>query len=76
VSERLTDVIGFLFILAVPVILVAGGLVTLFAVGALFEALEHPEQLRARIEAAFRRPAAPPRTPGPEHYYRRYWPAR
>jgi hypothetical protein len=76
VSERLTDVVGFLFIMAVPLVLVGGGLATLFAVGALFEALDHPEQLRARIEAAFRRPPAPPKTPGVEHYYRRYWPTR
>jgi hypothetical protein len=75
-SERLTDLAGFVFIVAVPLVLVAGGLVTLFAVGALFEALDHPDQLRARIEAAFRRPEPPPRTPGAEHYYRRYWPAR
>ena len=45
----------------------------LFAVGALFEALEEPEGLRSRIEGAFR-PAAPPvRMSGPKHYYRPYW---
>jgi hypothetical protein len=33
-----------------------GGLVTLFAVGALFDALDHPSEVRGRIDAAFRRP--------------------
>jgi hypothetical protein len=75
-SERLTELIGFLFIVILPVVLVIGGLATLFAIGALFDALDHPEQLRARIEGLFRRPPAPPKTPGADHYYRRYWPAR
>jgi hypothetical protein len=66
----------FLFIVLVPVVLAAGALVTLFAVGALFDALDHPDELRGRIEAAFRRPPGPPRDTGPEHYYRPYWSAR
>jgi hypothetical protein len=65
--------VQFLFIIVVPLILVAGGLVTLFAVGALFEALENPEELRGRIEGVFRRPLAPARAPGKNHYYRSYW---
>ena len=63
----------FAFIVVLPLVLVAGGLVSLFAVGALFDALEHPEQMRQRIESAFRKPPKPARTPGPEHYYRPYW---
>jgi hypothetical protein len=66
----------FAFIMVVPLVLVAGGLVTLFAVGALFDALEHPEQLRDRIDALFRRPPAQPRTPGEDHYYRPFWSAK
>jgi hypothetical protein len=62
-----------IFILAVPLVIVAGALVTLFAVGALFDALEHPEELRQRIEGAFRRPPAPARSPAPDHYYRPHW---
>jgi hypothetical protein len=66
-------IIQFLFILAVPLIVVAGALVTLFGVGALFDALEHPDELRARIEGAFRRPAKASKNAGADHYYRSYW---
>ena len=69
----MTEIAQFLFILAVPIVLVVGGLVTLFAVGALFDALEHPEELQQRIQAAFLRPPKPPRTPGKDHYYKPYW---
>ncbi|PYQ26026.1 MAG: hypothetical protein DMF81_00650 [Acidobacteria bacterium] len=65
--------VGFLFILLVPLVLVGGGLVTLFAVGALFDALENPGELRSRIEGAFRRPPREPKAPGPDHYYRPHW---
>lgn len=65
--------IQFLFIIVVPLALVAGGLVGLFALGALFDALDHPDELRQRIEAAFRRPPKPPKPPGPDHYYQPYW---
>ena len=65
----------FAFIVGLPILLVAGGLVTLFLVGALLEALEHPEQLSARIEAAFRRPPKPPTATSAEHYYKPYWQA-
>jgi hypothetical protein len=67
------SLIQFAFILVVPVVLVAGALVTLFAVGALFDALDHPGELSRRIEAAFRRPPKPAKEPGPKHYYRPYW---
>jgi len=63
----------FAFILAVPFVVVAGAVFTLFAAGALFDALEHPDELRKRIEGAFRRPPKPGRTAGRDHYYRPYW---
>ena len=67
--------VQFAFIVGLPILLVAGGLVSLFLAGALLEALEHPEQLSARIEAAFRRPPRPPKAPSEEHYYKPYWQA-
>jgi hypothetical protein len=66
----------FLFIVLVLIVLVAGAVVTLFAVGALFDALDHPGELRGRIEAAFRRPPRAPRATGQEHYYKPYWASR
>lgn len=66
----------FAFVLALPIVLVAGALVTLFLAGALLQTLEHPEALSARIDAAFRRPPRRPRTPPDEHYYKPYWQAR
>jgi hypothetical protein len=67
------QLLGFLFIVAVPLVVVAGGLVTLFAVGALFDFLENQEAFAKRIEAAFRRPPKTPTAIGPDHYYRPYW---
>ena len=69
----MAEAIQFLFIVVVPLVLVAGGLASLFAVGALFDALENPGDLRARVEGLFRRPLRPPKTPGPDHYYRPHW---
>jgi hypothetical protein len=64
---------AFLFIVVVPIVLVAGGLVSLFAVGALFDALENPAEISARIEAAFRgRPVRSGPAPA-DHYYQAYW---
>jgi hypothetical protein len=71
-----TRLVEFLFIVAVPVAVVAGTLITLFAVGALFDTLDHPEQLKGRIEGAFRRPGAPPRATGRGHYYKPFWASR
>jgi hypothetical protein len=62
-----------LFILAVPLVVVAGAVVSLYAVGALFLVLENPGALTERIESAFRRPLKPPKTAGKDHYYRPYW---
>jgi hypothetical protein len=72
----MASLIEFLFIVALPLAVVAGALVSLFAVGALFDALENPGELRGRIEGAFRRPPKPPTTPGADHYYRPYWLSR
>jgi hypothetical protein len=65
--------VQFLFIILVPLALVGGGLVGLFALGALFDALDHPDELGKRIEAAFRRPPKPPRPTDKDHYYQPYW---
>ena len=69
----MNQLLGFLFIVAVPLVAVAGGLVTLFAVGALFDFLENQGAFSKRIEAAFRRPPKTPVTAGTDHYYRPYW---
>jgi hypothetical protein len=63
----------FAFILIVPVVVAAGALVSLFAAGALFDALDNPEALRKRVDAAFRRPPDAPKATDDKHYYRRYW---
>jgi hypothetical protein len=68
-------IVQFLFIVLVPVVLVAGGLVTFFALGALLDALDDPEELKRRIEGAFRRPPRPAKAPDADHYYRPYWQA-
>jgi hypothetical protein len=65
--------IQFLFIILVPLVLVAGGLVTLFGLGALLDALDDLDELKRRIESAFRRPPKPPQAPAADHYYRPYW---
>ena len=65
--------IQFLFIMLVPLVLVAGGLATLFGLGALLDAVDDPEELKQRIERAFRRPPKPPKPPDPDHYYQPYW---
>jgi len=72
-SETPSAMVEFAFILFIPLLIVAGGLVTLFAVGALFDALENPGDLRSRVESAFRRPPKAPRATGPDHYYKPYW---
>ncbi len=69
----MSAVIEFLFILVVPLVIVGGGLLTLFAIGALFEALENPGELKGRVERAFRRPPKDPKATGPDHYYKPYW---
>ena len=49
---------------SVPLVIVAGTLVGLFALGALFDLLENPGDARGRIEGLFRRPPAPARPTG------------
>ena len=70
------QVIQFAFIVLVPLLLVAGGVASLFAVGALLDALEHPEALRGRIEGLFRPVLKAPRATGAKHYYKPYWESR
>jgi hypothetical protein len=74
-SQGLETGVQFFFIVLVPLVVVAGGLATLFAVGALFDALENPGDLRQRVDGLFRRPVAPPRPLDPDHYYEPYWKA-
>jgi hypothetical protein len=71
--EKYQALLQILFIVAVPLVAVAGGLLTLFAVGALFDFLDNQQRAAGRIEALFRRPARTPVDAGPEHYYRPYW---
>jgi len=67
------QVIEFLFILVLPLVVVGGALVSLYAGGALFYFLDNPGVFTERIEAAFRRPPKLPKLAGPDHYYRPYW---
>jgi hypothetical protein len=69
-------VFQFLFIVVLPLVIVAGALVSLFALGALFDLMEHPGEASSRIEGLFRRPPAPARAPGKGHFYRAYWQRR
>jgi hypothetical protein len=69
----LEQFLQFLFIVVLPLLVVGGGLVGLFAVGALFDFLDDQEGFAKRIEALFRRPPKPPKLAGPDHYYRPYW---
>jgi len=63
----------FLFIVAVPLLIVGGTVAGLFALGALFDFLEHPEETRARVEGLFRRPPAPAHPPDKGHFYQAHW---
>ncbi len=74
--DLLEKALGFGLILLLPLVVIGGGLVTLFAVGALFDALDHPHEVRGRIDALFRRPPAPARMTKPDHYYQPYWSGR
>jgi hypothetical protein len=74
--DLLEKTLGFALILLLPLVIIGGALFTLFAVGALFDALDHPQEVRGRIDGLFRRPPAPARMTGPEHYYQPYWSGR
>ena len=52
--DLLEKIAGFALILLLPLVIIGGALVTLFAVGALFDALDHPGEVRG----ASRRPSA------------------
>lgn len=69
-------IVGFAFVLLVPLVIVGGAVVTLFAIGALFEALEHPQALKTRIERHFRRPPKASQPAPADHYYKPYWSGR
>ena len=68
-----TAVLQFLFIVLVPLVIVAATLGGLFALGALFDLLENPGDARGRIEGLFNRPPAAPRAPDKDHFYQPYW---
>jgi hypothetical protein len=74
--DLLEKALGFGLILLLPLVVIGGGLVTLFAVGALFDALDHPHEVRGRIDGAFRRPPPPARRTRADHYYQPYWSGR
>jgi hypothetical protein len=67
------SVIYFSFIVVLPLILVAGAPITLFALGAFFDAADHPDELRSRIEGLFHPSTAPARQTAADHYYRPHW---
>jgi len=69
----MTSVIYFLFIVLLPIVLVVGGLVSLFAIGAFFDATENLDELKGRIEGAFRGTPRAPRPLSAHHYYQPYW---
>jgi hypothetical protein len=72
----MSQILQFAFIVLVPLALVAGGLVSLLAIGALFDASEHPGELKGRIDGLFRQPARPPKPTDKKHYYKPYWETR
>ena len=72
-SDAIATGAQFFFIVLVPLVVVGGALVSLFAVGALFDALENPGDLRQRVEGLFRRPVAAAKPLGADHYYQPYW---
>jgi hypothetical protein len=69
----MVDFAQFAFILVLPIVVAAGAVVTLFAVGALFDALDHPDEVGERVTAAFRGGPIAGRATGPRHYYLPYW---
>ena len=75
-ADLLEKTLGFALILLLPLVIIGGGLFTLFAVGALFDALDHPNEVRGRIDGLFRRPPPPARPTRPDHYYQPYWSGR
>lgn len=70
---NMTAALQFLFIVLVPLVIVAASLAGLFAIGALFDLLENPGEARGRIEGLFRRPPAPARATKKRHFYQAHW---
>jgi cell division septation protein DedD len=58
---------------AVVTLIVAVVLVALAVVAVAVLGWRDPEASKRRVEALFRRPPRPPKTPGRDHYYRPYW---
>ena len=56
----------------VVTLVVAGALVALLVVVAVL-VLRDPVTSKRRVEALFRKPRKPPKSPGQDHYYRPYW---
>src|SRR5687767_13013324 len=71
--ELVARIVQFLFIMALPLVVVAGALASLFALGALFDALDDPRGLRTRVETAFRAAPVLARKVKPSHYYQPHW---
>jgi hypothetical protein len=69
-------IVGFAFILLVPLVIVGATVAGLFAVGALFDALENPKDLKTRIDSVFRKPPAAAQPAPADHYYKPYWAGR
>jgi hypothetical protein len=69
----MNELLAFFFIVAVPLVVVAGALVTLFAIGALFAALDNPGEISSNIEAFFRGRQKPSKPAPEDHYYKPYW---
>jgi hypothetical protein len=72
----MSALIQFLFVLVLPFVLVLGGLVSLFAVGALFMVLDDPSALKSlteSVERVFKPRAVKSQPAPPDHYYKAYW---
>ncbi len=69
--------IQFAFIVLLPLVVVAGAVLSFFAIGAIFDTLDNPAQLRSRVEGLFHGSATVKgRDVRPGHYYRPYWARR
>jgi hypothetical protein len=69
----MASLVQFLFIFMLPIIIVIATLVGLFAVGALFDALDNMDELKQRVEAAFRGTPPQSKPVSASHYYQPYW---
>ena len=69
----MNELVAFGFIVLVPLVAVAGAVVTLFAVGAIFATLDNPGDLSGQVEAFFRGRLKPSKPVAEDHYYKQYW---